>query len=310
MKYCVHVRNRPKILVIVGPTASGKSALAVELARKFGGEIISADSRQVYKGLDVGTGKIMKREMKGVRHYLLDVASPKKNFNAGEFVHMAWKKIGDLIYQVKLPIVVGGTGFYIDALLGRIALPNVPPNPQLRARLKKKSARELFSMLQKKDPRRARAMRSLSERGNRVRLIRAIEISATIGRVPRTKDSPPSNYDTLWVGIRPVDAELARCIRIRLFARIRERGMIAEAKRLHSSGLSYRRMEELGLEYRSLARHLRGEISKEEMVRELERDIRKYAKKQLAYWKRNDDIQWFKPEEKRIVSTVRAWLRK
>src|SRR3989344_2299114 len=132
--------KKQKVLVIVGPTSSGKSALAVELARKFGGEVISADSRQVYRGLNIGTGKIAKREMRGVRHHLLDVASPKKYFSADEFVRKGKVALSNILQNDKMPIIVGGTGFYIDAPVGRIALPNVPPDKKLREKLEKKTA--------------------------------------------------------------------------------------------------------------------------------------------------------------------------
>jgi tRNA dimethylallyltransferase len=128
-------KNKPKIIVILGPTASGKSDIAVQLANKFNGEVISADSRQVYKGLDIGTGKITKKEMRGVKHYLLDVASPKKRFTASDFVNLTNLTAVQIVKSDKLPIVCGGTGFYIDALLGDKQIPEVPPNPKLRKEL-------------------------------------------------------------------------------------------------------------------------------------------------------------------------------
>ena len=300
--------KKQKILIIVGPTASGKSALAVELARKFGGEIISADSRQVYKGLDMGTGKITKREMKNVPHHLLDVASPKKNFSAGDYVRLACKA-ADMIYHINhLPVVVGGTGFYIDALVGRIALPDVPPNKALRLRLAKKTVAQLFAILKKKDPRRARAMATPSERNNKIRLIRALEI-ARFQRSGMMEVRPPS-FDVFWIGVRPEDAELRKRINIRLRERL-GKGMIGEAKKLHAKGLSFKRMEELGLEYRSLARHLRGDISRKEMQEELQSDIWRYSRKQIGYWRRNKEIKWFEPKEKTTIEkTIRVWLRK
>lgn len=293
-----------KVLVIVGPTASGKSALGVELARRFGGEIISADSRQVYRGLDIGTGKITKREMRGIPHHLLDVASPKKCFSAKDFKRSATKAHYGILQNAVMPIVVGGTGYYIDAFLGRVSLPEVPPNEKLRSRLAKKTPAELFALLQKKDPRRAASI----EPHNQRRLIRALEIASALGAVPAVLDRS-QKYGTLWIGIKPSDVELEKKIRTRLLARIRK-GMIAEAKRLHAGGLSYKRMEELGLEYRSLARYLKGVITKEEMVEELCRDIRRYAKKQMAYWKRNKEITWFDPSQKTAIGKrVSSWLK-
>jgi len=302
------MENKQKVLVIVGPTSSGKSALAVALARKFNGEVISADSRQVYRGLDIGTGKITKREMKGIPHHLLDVASPKKTFSADDYMKLARKKIVDISSRGKLPIVAGGTGFYIDTLVGRVALPNVPPNPKLRAQLDKKSAAQLFAMLKKRDPRRAKLMNTPSERNNKVRLIRALEISYALGRVPMF-DLRSRTYDALWMGIAPPIDKLEKKITIRLFARI-GRSMITEAKRLHKAGLSYKRMEELGLEYRALASLLQGRITQEQMIEELNHAIRRYAKRQIVYWKRNKDIVWFKePKMFRISKAVRGWLK-
>lgn len=305
MSYGAPMKNR--VLVIVGPTASGKSALAVELARKFDGEIISADSRQVYRGLDIGTGKITKREMRGVPHYLLDVASPRKTFTAHDFVSAAQKKISTIIYDSKLPIVVGGTGFYIDALVGRITLPDVPPDKKLRASLQKKSAAQLFVLLKKRDPKRAAMLSTPSERNNKVRLIRAIEVAKSVSKNPMRELRSPS-FDVLWVGIEPHSAKLRKNIHARLSARIRG-GMVVEAKRLHARGLTYKRMREFGLEYRSLARYLQGETSLIEMENELQSDIWRYARKQIGYWKRNKEIRWFKPSEKqKMVAAVRRWM--
>lgn len=299
--------GKQKILIIVGPTASGKTALSIELAKKLDGEVISADSRQVYRGLDIGTGKVTKREMQGIPHHLLDVASPKKAFNADDFVRRADRAIRDIAKRGKLPIIAGGTGFYIDALVGRITLPDVPPDPALRKKLQTKTAEQLYALLKKKDPARATSMDTPSERYNKVRLIRALEIAQALGQNP-----PPSaqaqKYDTLWIGINPPFKVLEQKISKRLSQRLKI-GMIAEAKRLHAGGLSYKRMEALGLEYRSLARFLQGKITRSEMEAELGRDIRRYAKHQFSYWKRNTDIKWVKPSQLRsVLRHVRDWM--
>jgi len=281
------MQNKQKVLVIVGPTSSGKSALAVELARKFDGEVISADSRQVYRGLNIGTGKITKREMRGVPHHLLDIASPKRKFSADDYVRYARAAIEDISKRGKLPIVAGGTGFYIDALVGRIVLPNVPPNSAFRRIHNKTAVAELLCMLKKVDPERAQTI----EPGNRRRIIRALEIAAVLGKNPAPRAA--IGYDVLWLGIAQPVKKLEKKIRLRLSARMKQ-GMVAEAKRLHAAGLSYKRMEELGLEYRSLARFLQGVITRDQMTDELNRAIRKYAVRQIRYWKRNKDILWFK----------------
>src|SRR3989344_6728542 len=230
--------NKPKIVVIVGPTASGKSALAIRLAKKLRGEVISADSRQVYKHLDIGTGKITREEMQGVPHHMLDVANPKRQYDVFRYIEIARKIIDDIVRRGKVPIICGGTAFYIYALLGEITPAPAPANPKLRKQLEKKSTSELFKMLRKLDPARARVI----DKNNKVRLIRSIEIAKALGAMPKVKISSP--YQTLKIGIVLSDAVLRKNITIRLFVRIRE-GMIAEARRLHRQGLSWKRMEEL-----------------------------------------------------------------
>ncbi len=302
---------KKQLLILVGPTASGKSALAVTLAKRFEGEVISADSRQVYKCLDIGTGKITKREMKSVRHHLLDVALPKKVFSAQDFIDHAAAAIQDIAARGKLPVIAGGTGFYIDALTGRITLPDVAPDPKLRARLDKKTVSQLYELLRKKDPLRAASMATPSERNNKVRLIRALEI-ASVRSYPQNLQRTDlcEKYDCLWVGITPDTEALDKKIGTRLKDRLK-RGMVNEARRLHASGLSYKRMAELGLEYRSLASFLQKKISRQGLESELYSAIRRYARKQIGYWRRNADIRWFdSPASPDIGKAVQAWLRK
>ena len=280
----------PKVIAIVGPTASGKSSLGIYLAQKLNGEIISADSRQVYKGLNIGTGKVTKKEMAGVPHHLLSVASPKKQFTVDDFVKKAEAAIKTTKIASLLPIVVGGTGLYIDMLLGRMAYPNVPPNQVLRTKLEQKTTKQLFAQLQKLDPRRAANI----EPDHKRRLIRAIEIAKAVGRSPsksQITNLTNNKYDILWIGLKPEDKKLKQNIRMRLFARIRT-GMIAEAKKLHAAGLSYKRMEALGLEYRYLSLFLQNNITKQEFEAQLECAIWQYAKRQMRWFKRNKDIHW------------------
>ncbi len=286
---------KPRIYVVVGPTASGKSAYAVKLAKKVGGEVISADSRQVYRGLDIGSGKITKREMQGVPHHMLDVASPKQVFTAHDFVKKARPILEKILKEGKSAVICGGTGFYIDALLGRISIPDVPPNRELRRGLRAVEAPQLYVILKKLDARRAREI----DRHNPVRLIRAIEIATALGKVPlmsdlRGRSSPlPANEDceVLWIGMKTAEIPLREKIHKRLHERMKY-GMVAEAKRLHKNGLSFKRMEALGLEYRHLASLLQGKVTKEDMLIALESDIRKYAKRQMTYWRKNKDIVW------------------
>lgn len=294
--------KKPKILVILGPTASGKSDLAVNLARKFNGEIISADSRQVYKGMNIGTGKITKKEMLGVPHHLLDIENPKKIFTVSKFKELAKEKIEEIFKKGKLPIICGGTGFYIQAIVDNISLPEVPPNYKLRKELEKKSTIELFETLKKLDPKRANDV----DNKNPHRLIRAIEIAKSLGKVPELKKD--ERYQTLQIGIETEDKTLKEKIEKRLIARIKK-GMISEAKKLHLKGLSWKRMEELGLEYKYLSYFLQNRITKEEMVSQLSSAIWQYAKRQKTWFKRDKRIHWFElKNQKNIEGEIKEFL--
>ena len=293
-----------KVIIIVGPTSSGKSALAVELARKFGGEVISADSRQVYRGLNICTGKISKKQMRGVRHHLLDVAAPQKNFSAHDFILHGERVIADIEARGKIPIVCGGTGFYIDALVGRITLPDVTAHHALRARLEKKTAGELFALLQKKSSARAKTI----DRHNKRRLVRALEVADSRRQGDASTASRLRLDGELWLGIRLAPKVLRARIRARLAARMR-RGMLAEVRTLHKNGLSWKRMYDLGLEYRYISRFLRGTLTKHEMLTELETKIWHYARRQRTYWRQNTDIVWLEgPDKKRANSLVEKFL--
>ena len=291
--------QKPKLLVILGPTASGKSDLAILLAKKFDGEVISADSRQVYKGLDIGTGKITKKEMRGIPHHLLDVVNPRVTFTVTKWKDMAEKIIADIVRRGKLPIIVGGTGFYIQAIVDDISVPEVKPNKALRAQLEQKTAAELFVLLQKLDPRRAQEIDAKNPR----RLIRAIEIARELGNVPDLKKEGSKKYEILQIGIATDDKVLKEKIHKRLVARIKK-GMVAEAGRVHKEGLSWKRMEELGLEYRSLARYLQEKITKKQMAEELTQAIWQYAKRQRTWFKKDKRIQWFPLKQKKSIEAV------
>jgi tRNA dimethylallyltransferase len=274
-----------KIVVILGPTASGKTAYSIKLAKKINGEIISADSRQVYKGLDLGTGKVTKKEMSGIRHYLLNVADPKKKFTVHEYVKLAEKAIGDIISRGKVPIICGGTGFYIQALVDGLIIPEVPPNIKLRKKMEKMSIAKMLSILKKFDPKRYRTI----DRNNPRRIIRAIEIATALGKVPLLKSV--SKYDPEFIGITLPKEILRERIHKRLLDRLKA-GMINEVRNLHTKGLSWKRMEELGLEYRFIARFLQNKITKEEMIKQLETASNQYAKRQMTWFKRDKRLRW------------------
>jgi tRNA dimethylallyltransferase len=274
-----------KIVVILGPTASGKTTYSIKLAKKIHGEIISADSRQVYKGLNLGTGKVTKREMAGIKHYLLDVADPKKKFTVHEYVKLAEKAIDEIASHGKVPIICGGTGFYIQALVDGLIIPEVPPNITLRKKMEKVGIAKMLAILKKLDPKRYEAI----DKNNPRRIIRAIEIATVLGKVPLLK--AVSRYDPEFVGITLPKEILRERIHKRLLDRLKA-GMINEVRNLHTKGLSWKRMEELGLEYRFIARFLQNKITKEEMIEQLEIAINQYARRQMTWFKRDKRVRW------------------
>jgi len=293
--------KKDAVIVILGQTATGKSALAVKIAKKFDGEIISADSRQVYKGLDIGTGKITEKEMNGVPHHLIDIVNPRKQFSVAEYKRLTDKKIKDIIARGRVPILCGGTGFYIDAVTQGLVLPEAPPDKKLRTRLAKVGPSQLHKMLEKLDPIRAQNI----DQKNNVRLIRAIEIAKALGKVPKITEALPP-YEFIKIGLNLPSPELKKKIEKRLIIRIKA-GMLNEAKKLHKSGLSWKRMNELGLEYRSMALYLQNKISKKIMSEKLNSEINKYAKRQMTWFKRDKKIKWFSPTEyKKIIDYVKS----
>ncbi len=319
------------IFVIVGPTGSGKSDYAIKLAREINGEIISADSRQVYRGMDIGTGKVPrdaelatcnlqrttnqkppKQSSKklpvvsrqsyvsnGIRHHLLDVASPKRSYTVTHFLRDAKAAIEDIKKRSKVPIVCGGTNFWIEALVFDTEFPEVKPDPILRKELGRLTAPELFTLLQEKDPDRAETI----DRHNKVRLIRALEIVATLGTVPNTTfDSRHSTFEKSgifrFIGIDLPKDELHGRIEKRLKERL-GKGMVEEVQRLHEQdGLSWKRLENFGLEYRWCARFLQGKLSREDMETALLKDSKYYAKRQISSLRRLERhgivIEWLR----------------
>ena len=291
------MKTLPKLLVIVGPTASGKSDIAVKMAMKYNGEIISADSRQVYKDLDIGTGKIMPTEMKGIRHWCLDIADPHGRFTAMDWKEQAEKAIADIISRGKLPIICGGTGFYVSALIDDLGFPDVKADTEEQKKLEEKTAEELFDELKRLDPARAATI----ELKNKRRLARAIIIARELGFVPAITRPKEPKYDVTMLGIAMLDSELRERIHIRLAKHLND-GMIAEAERLHAPpptgiSLSYERMEELGLEYKYMAQYLQMKMPMDELVTVLLAKIWQYARRQKTWWRKDARVKWLRPEE-------------
>jgi tRNA dimethylallyltransferase len=231
-----------KTIFITGPTAGGKSDLAIYLAKKFNGEIINADSRQVYKYLDVGSGKVSKKEMNGVPHHLLSIAHPKRNYSLGRWLKDADEAVRKIIKKGKVPIFCGGTILYLRAIKEGWVLPLVKPNYKLRKELEKKTNEELYEEIKKLDPQRAK---NLDPRNKR-RLTRALEIIYTLGKVPKIKKEP--KYEVLIIAPKIDKEKLFKKIKRRLLKRVP--GIIREIKKLRKIGLSYKRIISFGLEYK------------------------------------------------------------
>ncbi|MGM0629204.1 MAG: tRNA (adenosine(37)-N6)-dimethylallyltransferase MiaA [Patescibacteria group bacterium] len=283
------------LIAVVGPTSTGKSDLAVDIALEFSGEVVSADSRQVYQGLDIGTGKITEEEMRGVPHHMLDVASPYRRFTVQEYKKEAERAVEEIHNRGNLPIVCGGTGFYISALLDNIEFPKVSPDSEFRKECEKKDPTVLFEELKDQDPKRAEEI----DPSNKNRVIRALEIVKYFGSVPEVKKRG-SIYNKLIIGIDRESEELKERIEKRLLKRLEE-GMVEEAKKLNEQGLTFERMEELGLEYRYLAQYLKGETDRAEMVEKIKNASWQYVKRQRTWFKKDDRIYWFHPNEKELI---------
>lgn len=264
-----------KVFVILGQTATGKSNLAVKIAKKINGEIVSADSRQVYKNLDIGTGKITKKEMAGVPHHLLSVANPKKKFTVAEYQKLAKEKIEEIINRGKTPIICGGTGFYIDAITKGIVFPIVPPNWKLRKQLVTKSAIALFVTLKKLDPERAENI----DAKNKVRVIRAIEIAKALGKVPKITEVLPQ-YKFIKIGLYLPPDKLKNKIEKRVKKMFAD-GLLNEIKKLKKSGVTNKRLKEFGFEY------------DDPTIEKVIIETLKYAKRQMTWFKRDKEIKWF-----------------
>jgi len=286
-----------KLIVILGPTASGKTELSIKLAKKFNGEIINADSRQIYKWLDIGTAKPTEKEKMGIPHHLFDIANPKRHFTVGQYQRLAKKVIEKIQKRGKIPFLVGGSWFYIRAVVDGIVIPQVPPDWKLRKELERKTPKELYRILKNLDPERAKTI----EKENPRRLIRAIEICKKIGKVPPLKFEPLP-YPVLMIGIKREKKELERRIKKRFFEWLK-RGLIYEVIKIRQKGISFKRIEEFGLQYREIARYLQGKISEKEMIENSIKENIKYAKKQMSWLKKDKRIHWilnYKAAEKLV----------
>jgi len=321
----------PKILVVLGQTATGKSDIAVMLSREHNGEVVSADSRQIYKGLDIGTGKITQEEMSGVPHHMLSFLDPKEDFSVAGYKSLAEKAIDNIIARGKIPIVVGGTGFYIQAIVDNIVPPEVPPNKKLRMELVDKTEAELFEQIKHADPQRAETI----EPQNKRRLVRALEIIKHIGKVPESQ-KPNPKYKTLQIGLRLPEIELKKRIRMRVEKRLND-GWIDEVIKLQEEKIDAERFSKFGLGYKIISNLLKTDshknklkkikkgkkiysnilknigidfARKEKLVFDIYTAEWQYAKRQKTWFKRDDRIAWSNPSDvENIKKNVREFLK-
>ncbi len=277
------MENLSKLIVIAGTNASGKSALGVELARRFNGEVISADSRQVFKGLDLGSGKITLQEMQGIPHHLIDVCQPGDFFSMYDFQRLAYAAIDDIQARGKLPFLVGGTGLYIASVTEGYVMSGRAPDLAYRQELEKMSTPQLYAMLKALQP------DIQVDEKNRNRIMRKLE------KIHDGDDQPPRSeprYQCLKLGVswdRPV---LKQRIDERLERRMAQ-GMVDEVRALLDAGVSVEFMKKLGLEYRFITQYIIGEIAtEEEMCQQLSLAIKRFAKRQMIWFRRDKEIQW------------------
>ena len=287
--------HKPKVIVVVGPTASGKTSLSVALAQQFNGEVISADSRQVYKGLDIGTAKATEAEMAGVPHHLIDVVDIDTTYSVTNFKVDANVAVTRILNRDKLPIIAGGTFFYVDALLGKSPISEVPPNEELRAELEKKYKQDLYKALEKLDPRRAAEI----DPDNKRRLIRALEIVSAIGAVPK-KEPGASPYDVLTIGIKTGKEELRERFKNRAQEWL-ENGFKEEVEKLLADGVTRERLQEIGFEYMLMLQFINGELDREAFIQKFIEKNWQYAKRQLMWLKRDKTIMWFSLKETKSI---------
>jgi tRNA dimethylallyltransferase len=266
--------DKTHIVCVAGPTASGKSARAVQIALERNGEIISVDSRQVYKTLNIGTEKTTQEEMQGIPHYLIDIREPNESYSAGDFVQDATRLIEDIAARGKLPILVGGTHFYFDALMH--GLPETPlKDTELRDALELRTNESLFEEIERRDVRRSKELDPKNHR----RLVRALELIETYGSVPIR--SPQTSYLIEWELLLPERDTLRERISKRLQETL-EKGLVEEVRRVREL-VGDTRLNELGLEYRIVGEYLRGERSEDSLYSALKAKLFQYARRQEAW---------------------------
>lgn len=279
----------PNLIVVLGPTASGKSALGIVTAQRFRGEIVSADSRQVYRGLDIGSAKVTPAERALVPHYLLDVVDPQEVYTVSQYQQAAVIAIDAILARNYLPLLVGGSPHYIQAVVDNFDIPRIPPQPELRSELEARPLPDLLARLEQLDPKSAATI----DRNNPRRVIRALEVCIVSGK-PFSEQQGRARplYRSLLLGIQWPRDVLYQRIDERVDERMQQ-GMVEEVHTLLMQGVTHERMEALGLEYRFVSRWLRNEYASEaEMVQRLKYAIHDFTRRQLTWFRRDTRIVW------------------
>src|SRR5450631_1400882 len=277
------------LVVILGPTASGKSALGITLAQHFNGEIVSAASRQVYRGMDIGTAKVTPVERALVPHHLLDIADAQNIYTVAQFQHDAIAAINDILARGRQPFLVGGSAHYIQAVVDNLDIPHVPPQPELRMELEARPLADLLAQLEELDPQSAATI----DRNNPRRIQRALEVCLITGK-PFSEQRSMSRplYDCLLLGIQWPRDILYKRIDMRIDERMGQ-GLVQEVDTLLASGLGHERLDAMGLEYRFVSRWLRGEFAdKAEMIQRLKYATHDFVRRQLSWFRKDQRIQW------------------
>lgn len=287
-----------KLIAVVGPTASGKTNLAIDLAKEFNGEVVSADSTQVYREISVGTGKVSRDEMNGIPHHLLDVASVRRKFSVTRFQRKAYESIDSIHTRKHLPILAGGTPLYVYSIIDGTYFPNVKPDPLFRDRMSKRPTEELLDELIEKDPQRAETVDS----NNKRRIIRALEIIHATGQPVPKKKSKPLPYPFLMIGIQRTKAELQENIQKRI-ERWMDGSLLKEMKTLHDMGVSSSRITELGFEYQIADRLLQKEITENQAREEFLKENLDLARRQMLWLKKDPRIYWISTNQEAIQTT-------
>lgn len=298
---------KPKVVVIVGPTASGKTSLSIELAKKINGEIISADSMQIYKDMDIGTAKITKDEMQGVKHYLIDIINPDERYTVSDFIKDSNIAIKEIINNNKVPIIVGGTGLYVDSLIYEINFQEMDFDENYRNTLMKEAEdpNKLEALWEKANEIDPEAMLKISK-NDKKRIIRVLEINKATGKtkteLERNSRKKELKYDYYIFGINFEREKLYERINLRVDKMI-ESGLIDEVKNILSKYNKFPTAMQ-GLGYKEVVEYLKGKDTKEEMIDKIKQETRRYAKRQITWFKRNKDIKWLDGGEAHINENV------